>query len=526
MSVVTRWIEYDVSASGVAAIGTTNKGKGTRGYSIGTADPGDTITIGATTNRLHLALDGESAPYITLYSGSNLDPRFVARDITEKLHNLGKTTERWNNAICTWENVTISGTYTKRNRFVIRSGSLGSSSSVSVVSGTNDARTVLGFNTKSESGGLATPDGKAAYTFSGDISVSGTYYGFLDDVYKIVITNDNDATRGIGTPSKGGSNTYAGTLTTGGLFNYQSDITYTIEIDTTNGTTMGAGSGNVPRMRWSATGDGQSDWTELLYPNYWYKVGSYGLMVKFTDAVFNTCSPAWTIACYKPDYAQGTNASAPVGTAQYAYSSERGDDSSSVVTTVSGGYSALGSKGLYIKFNPSGGSDNLGAGDCFYVLCSAPKPSNYNISNLNYGNVTVSTESSVKAVAFEIQSGATQLSTVKFGLQNHGTFNHHDAGNSDTYFRFGTVGPGNVSNGYEWYPNITAADIDSDTPPTYLYSTDDNLAVVATADDSKAVGNSPLRGLMSDPIWLNIKVGASETGANSTINYRLYFDYV
>jgi len=303
-------------------------------------------------------------------------------------------------------------------------------------------------------------------------------------------------------------------------------LTYTIQIDATNGTTMGAGTGNVPLMKWSSSTD-SGDWIELLYPNYWYKVGKYGLMVKFTDAVFNSASPAWTIPCYKPDYAQGTNASAPVGTAQYTYSSERGDDNiSGVISTVSGSYTALGSRGLSIKFNPTSGSDNLGAGDCFYVICSAPKPSNYNISNLNYGNVTVSTESSVKTVAFEIQSGATQLSTVKFGLQNHGTFSHHNAGNSDTYFRFGTVGPGNVSNGYEWYPNITAADIDSDTPPTYLYATDDNLPVVATADDSKSVGNSPLRGLMSDPIWLNIRVGASETGANSSINYRLYFDYV
>jgi len=26
-------------------------------------------------------------------------------------------------------------------------------------------------------------------------------------------------------------------------------------------------------------------------------------------------------------------------------------------------------------------------------------------------------------------------------------------------------------------------------------------------------------------LWLNIRLGASETGANSSINYRLYFDY-
>jgi hypothetical protein len=250
-------------------------------------------------------------------------------------------------------------------------------------------------------------------------------------------------------------------------------------------------------------------------------------MVKFTDAVFNTYSAAWTIQCYQPDYAQGTNADAPVGSAQYVYASDRGDASASPTTTISGGYTALGSRGLYIKFNPTGPSDNLGAGDCYHVICSAPKPSSYDITSLNYGNVTVSTESPVKSVMFEIESGAAQMSTVKFGLQSHGTFSHHDAGNDDTYFRFGTVGPDNnpVSSGVEWYTNVTAADIDSDVPPAYLYATKANLAVVATADLSEAVGNYPLRGMTSDPMWVCIRLGASETGANSTINYRLYFDY-
>lgn len=529
MSATTRWVAYDITSSGLATLGRSNGGKGTRGYSIGTTDPGDTITIGPTTNRLYVSMDGDSGPYITLYSGTALDPRFVARDITEKMHDLGKADERWNNAICVWENTTVTGSIDKRNRFKISSGTLGSSSSVTVVSGTNTVHSLLGFDTKTETGGAATPDGKASYTFSGDISVSGTYYGFFDEVYKIVISNDNGATRGIGTATKGGSNTYAGTMTTNGVFNYTSDIQYVIEVDVTNGTTMGGGTGSVPRMRWSSTGsaDDQTDWTELLYPDYWYKVGNYGLLVKFTDAVFNTVNPAWTIQCYKPDYAQGTNASAPVGVAQYVYASDRGQYSSSPVTTISGGYTALGTRGLYVKFNPTGGADYLGAGDCYYVICSAPKASSYNITSLNYGNVTVSTESTVKCVMFEVESGAVQMSTVKFGLQSHGTFQHHDAGNDDTYFRFGTVGPGStpVSSGTEWYPNIAAADIDSDTPPSYLYATKENLSVVATADASQSIGSYPMRGLTSDPIWLGIRLGASETGANSTINYRCYFDY-
>ena len=183
-----------------------------------------------------------------------------------------------------------------------------------------------------------------------------------------------------------------------------------------------------------------------------------------------------------------------------------------------------------MAFEPTSGADQLGAGDTFYVICRGPNPTNYGITSLNYGNVTVSTESSVKSALFEITAGATVLSTVKFGLQNHGTFSHHDEGNSDTYFRFGTVGPANAAgnspiDGIEWWPNVAATDIDSDVAPSYLYSTEDNLPVVATADASEDVGNYSLRGMTGDPVWLNIRLGASETGANSTINYRLYFDY-
>jgi len=529
---ITRWVSYDITASGIA----TGGDPGTRGYSIGTADldidPG--IDIGPTTNRLHLAIDGLAGNYITLCSGSGLDPRFVAKDITEKMHTLHADpgTEGWKQAICTWENITIAGSHTKRNRFVIRSGLLGSSSEVIVASGTNDARDVLGFTTKSESGGVVTPDGKAGYTFTGEVIIGGAYYGFFDEVYKIVACRGNDAVNNIGTPSKGGSNTYAGTMTTGGIFNHTSDTQYVIEIDATNGQTMGAGTGQVPMMKWTSTGsDGQTDDTELLYPNYWYKVGSYGLMVKFTDATFISIDPAWTIQCYKPDYVSGSDATAAVGTAQYMWSSDRGDDSAAAVTTQSGSYTALGTRGLTIQFTGGAGS-NLGAGDCYYVICSAPRPSSGDagITSLNYGNVTVSTESDLKAVMFEVTSGAVEMNTVKFGLQNHGSFSHHDAGNSDTYFRFGTVGPG-VGNtgsspaGTEWWPNLLATDIDSDSPPTYLNATEDNLPMVATADASEAVGSYPLKGMTSNPMWVNIRLGASETGANSSINMRLYFDY-
>ncbi len=402
-------------------------------------------------------------------------------------------------------------------------------------SGTNSAHVQLGFTSGNvvAQGGTNQNLRSGTNSFNGDISISGTYYGFFDEEYMIVITNDDhggdpSTTRGIGTVDDSNI-TYGGTMTVGGIYNGAIDRTYKLQIDVTNGTTMGGGRGNVPRMRWTVTVGTTDDmksanWIELLYPNYWYSLGTKGLQVKFTDAVFS--NGYFEIPVYVAEYAQGTNSSAALGTARMIYTSTRGDYiDSDIVTPASGTWMTLGSKGLYISFS---GTNNLSAGDEFRVVCAGPHPgaqANYDISSLNYGNVTVSTDSDVKCVMFEIEAGAEEMSTVKFGLQNNGTFSHHEAGNDDTYFRFGTVGPDNVKNGYEWYPDIAYTDLDSDTPPAFLYATEDNLSVVSTADASESVGNYELAGLTSDPIWLTIHLGASETGANSTINYRLYFDY-
>jgi hypothetical protein len=51
------------------------------------------------------------------------------------------------------------------------------------------------------------------------------------------------------------------------------------------------------------------------------------------------------------------------------------------------------------------------------------------------------------------------------------------------------------------------------------------LPVVVDADNSETIGASHYMGMVADPVFLAIKLGASEVGANSTINYRLYFDY-
>lgn len=523
MAITTRWVAYSYDESGVAGTGGgTAEACGTQGYSLATGGTDkDSFNIGTSNNRLHVAIDGDSS-YITLASGVALDPRFVAKDVSEKLHNLGKNDPSYDQAICVWEN----------NQLKLYSGSLGSSSSVAVVSGTNTAHLELGWGSKTEVGGTNNNTAKnpaALNQYNGGITVSGTYNGFFDEVYTIVI---NDGWT-VGTPSKGGSNTYTGTITTGGIFNHYADITYTLNISTTNGTTMGAGVGNVPQLSWTSTGnvDNSSSAVDLLYPNYFYKIGTKGLRVKFTDAVFSHCppgTPAWTIACTYPRYTHGSNTQGAAGDAKYVWGSSRGDDSgNNPIATSESSLTRLGSRGLYIKFT----GDNLfEAGDMFRIICTGPQPQSYDVTNLNYGNVTVSTESSVKAVSFEITSGAIELSTVKFGLQSHGSFLHHNLNNSDTYFRFGTIGPGNNAgsspvNKLEWRSSVTAADISSDTPPSYLYATKENLSVVADADNSESIGSSAFCGMVSDPVWVNVKLGAAEVGSNSTINYRLFFDY-
>lgn len=522
MAAVTRWVQYDIAETGVAGTGgTTLGGVGTRGTSIATATVGDSFNIGTTNNRLYIKVDGlPSSPYgITLASGTELDPRFVAKDITEKMHNAGQATTSWDQAQCVWENTKLGG------NLRLYSGTLGSSSNITVWSGTNTAHLELGWGTKSEPGGTVnnstgSPNGFAA----NKITVSGTYNGFFDETYTIVVC---EAIK-IGTPVKDGSNTYTGTITTGGYYNWNVPITYTLIISTANGTTMGAGAGNVPILTWTSTSSLDDNLTgiELLYSDYWYNLGTKGMMVKFSDAIFNTASPAWTILGSAVTLANG-GANAPAGTAKFVWGSSRGDNAITAYTTDASGFVTLGSRGLTVKWTaPS----NLTAGDEWFIVCTPPQPSSYSITNLNYGNVTVSTESPLRNVIFEILSGAVEIDTVKFGLQSHGNFEHHGEGNNDTYFRFGTVGPGNNAgnnpmDGYEWRTNVTAADISSDIPPSYLYATQENLSVVADADSSQGIGVSTFAGMVADPLWLNIKLGTSEVGANSTINYRIYFDY-
>jgi hypothetical protein len=515
MPAVTRWVQYDIAEEGSHSTGPNIEyGLGTRGSSIAVASVGDSFNISTGNRKLYLKVDGSPGSHygLTLSSGVELDPRFVAKDISERMQDANQG-GGWDHAQCFWNN----------GQLEIYSGTPGSASSVDVASGTDTAHIELGWSTTGAgggTGGLVTGNGNDGNY----ITTSGTYSGFFDEEYKIVINIENP----IQTPTKDGSNTYTGTLTTGGMYNGSPLITYTIQIDTSGGrTTMNAGTGNVPIMKWSSnpTTDQNLTGIELLYADHWYNLGTRGLMVKFSDAIFNTTATAWDIVCNAADYAQGANPDAAAGTAQFVYGSNRGDDLAAAISTSATSWVQLGTRGVYVKWTTVA---NLSAGDEYRVICKPPMPSSYDITNLNYGNVTVSTESPVKAVMFEILSGAVEISTVKFGLQAHGNFSHHGEGLGDTYFRFGTLGPGNNGglsplDGLEWQANVTSADIVSGV--SFFSATDPQLSVVADADNSETLGVSTYAGMVADPIWLNIKLGTSEVGANSTINYRIYFDY-
>lgn len=535
MAAVSRWLRYSVSAT----TANTTAQEGIPYLQRGTANVADSFTIpGSSENRLKINIDGAAspAPYeITLTSGTALDPRFVARDIQRKIHAAGAGIntgfEYCQVEFSNWKSPNGYG------QFIIRSGTKGTSSSVAVTDGVSSVLTRLGMNTLATEStnlgnhlGTSTDAVNAAYT--GTVTISGTYRGAFDDTYYVFIA----PTQLIGSTSYGGGNTYgvanAGVATAGGFWNGDNNETYTVTVDTTNGATVGGGTNNVPTFTVSSTqSDTISTPQEILYANEPYYIGTRGLTLRFSDAPFGD-NDTFTIVCTKPTTVDGSNATGAVGTARYLYRSLLGDDASAYTVTATTG-NALGRKGLTISWSNSG---VLTPRDAWYIIARGPTPEAYGVTSMNYGNVTVTTESPVKVHQFEIMSGAVDMSSVKFSLQSHGTFQHHDAGDSDTFFRFGTAGFGKPGDGVggahtgpEWTTSVLAASLataktlGNTGAPTHLAATVPDLAVVSSADDAEDVGN---RSLVSDFIWTNIRLGAQESGANSTINYRLYFDYV
>jgi hypothetical protein len=516
MPATSRFVLFDVdettgtsvTSSDTADPGSSN-GRGTIGFAESNTTAPDTLTIQEGVNdEINFTVDGVGPNLITLTSGTDLDARFIARELNFKMKQI--------------IGVDFTSVEYINNKYRIYSGTMGPSSSMSTAAGTNDVAADLELDFPNTTNGVANDN---SGTYTGTMSVSGVYTGQFDDIYTLIIAE----THPVGNAVAGGGNTYAGSATTAGDWNVSGSgtETYTITVDGSTNPTMNGGTGNVPVMTWTSSGSGiagnDNDATgvELLYSDYFYEVGTKGLRVKFSDAPFGS-SDTFTVTC--------TTASGgvdPVGTAEYHWSSlQEGKSSSATTTTVTPGGSRIGTRGVEVSF--SSGS-NLTAGDEFRIICSGPQPTTLGVTTLNYGAVTVSTYSPVKAVWFELMSGATILSNTKFGLQSHGTAQHHLTGSNDSLFSFGTAGKGtpagtNPEIQTEWRTSVEASDISSDTPPDYLSATEDNLSEVSTADASESVGVGSGQ-MVSDFIWLAVKLGANESGANPSIVYRMFYDF-
>ena len=531
MAATSRWVRYPISASSYASAALA----GLNGSSRGTSNSSDSFTIpGSSNNQLKVEIDnsGAPAPYqITLSSGTNLDPRFVARDIQRKIQAYGSVNNGYKYAQVEFDNYSSANGY---GHFRILSGTTGATSEVNVTAGDSSVLTTLGMNTLSETVGSTYHRGTstANSAYAGTVTVTGTYTGAFDDEYSVIISNSQL----IGSVAYGGGNTFgvanAGVASVTGDWNFDSDNTYIVTVSTTNGSTMGGGTGNVPTFTVTmslGSGDTVATAQELLFPEVWYNIGTRGLRMKFTDYPFGN-GDTFTVACSAATTVDGSNPTGPVGTAKFVSRSKLGDTTAATLTNTTP--ANLGTKGLTIAWT----SGTLEAKDQWRIFCRAPHPEAYGVTSMDYGNVTVTTNSPVKVHQFEIVSGATSMSSVKFSLQNKGTFQHHNAGDSDTFFRFGTVGAGHrgdgaggAGTGPEWPASaVLATDISQNKTggatgaPTMLYSSKLNLSVVSSADDAEVIGNT---GLVSDYIFTCIKLGANEVGSNSSINMRLFFDY-
>lgn len=513
MPATSRWVLFDANADTLISTETNESinGTGTYGYVEGSnVVSGIVDIVGGVADQLKVSINGGSYQEVTLTSGTSLDARMVAREMEFKLKQLMDS-----------DFDAVSVDYLN-NKFRIRGSSLGNTSTVAVNNGTNDCLHLLGMAasqggalTVNTVNGLASSN-NAAYT--GQVTASGVYKGQFSDIYTVMIGSVHPVADIVAS----GANTYAGSAVSAGDWNQAAAETYTITVSTVNGSVMNNGAGNVPTFTVTSTqGDNVATPTELLYSDYWYNIGTKGVRAKFTDAPFGN-NDIFSIVCTPIAEAAPSQTAAAVGSARYVWSSlKEGKSSSATVTQVTG--TAVGGKGVTIAFSDSG---VLTRRDSFRIICSGPQPTTLGVTTLNFGGVTVSTYSPTKVVWFELISGATVLSDTKFGLNSHGTAQHHNQGSADTKFAFGTAGNGNpASDGTEWKKGIVGStDLASDVPPSYLFATEDNMPVVATADASISMGVAEGQ-LVSDFIYLAIKLGALESGANPSIVWRMFYDY-
>ena len=521
MAAVSRFVLFDSDAETSISTDTNESvsGTGTPGYVESASAAPDTVTITTgVADTFGVSIDGGAVRTITLPSGTNIDSRTLARVMEYEIKKTALAPEV--------EHITVNYV---NNKFRITSSSLGTTSQVAVSHVGNSCLHLIGM-ALSQGGPLdvSTPAGSATTnnaSFTGNFTAGGEYKGQFADIYTVMIGTEHP----VQDPVPSGGNVYpvtpSGNVQSAGDWNEGSNETYTLTISTTNGNVMNAGTGNVPTFSSTSTlGDNTSS-TELLYSDYWYEVGSKGLLVKFADFPFGN-GDVFTVTCSAIAYASGTSTAADVGDAEYVWSARAEGKSATSTTTSDSLATAIGTRGVTGAWDDSG---QLTRRDEFRVICSGPQPNTVGVTTLNYGSVTVSTYSEPKAVWFELESGAVVLSNTKFGLQSNGTANFHNPGGGpsfDTFFAFGTGGnatPG--ADGTEWKKDIDpASDLSSDTPPAYLAATEDNLSVVSTAAASETVGVAAGE-MVTDFIHLAVKLGASETGANPSIVYRCFFDF-
>jgi hypothetical protein len=474
--------------------------------------------------------DGSQAhsKIFTLTSGNNLDPRVLARDITDKMHReYPVNSPIWTSAYCDWY----------AGAFELRGGICGYNTSVSVDITDSSAATKLGFthgvaaygsdNNRFYSGGVSAGN-KTTNTWSGSISVSGTSFAGSWDEYTIVaINSDGGANQGTASIITHASGTYPGTVTLGGIYNYSDDSVYHLVVTVSGSASyMNGVKGAVPQMSWYGAG-GDTTMSggalELLYPNRPYSLGNKGLWVKFSNAPFSYPGDAWLISASGILAPEGFNYGWGSALRKVIWSSRKGDVQWTQQSTSSyGSYFPIGRKGIYIAANQNYA---VAPGDTLRVRLPGPVPYRYDITSINLGNITVTTSSRVFCVRFDLVGGAVELTNVKYGLLNDGGMGYHDGIN--TAFRYGTVGPGqkavNTNYDVEWWNQVNVQDL---VPPktSYMYAIDANLTNVSTADDSKTIGIDPYDSLISDYIFCAIQLGADESG-QKTVVYRCYYDY-
>jgi len=107
MVAVSRFVEFSATGQTFASGSSTEaEARGTRGFSrgtgLGSGDDSFTITLNSN-DQLAVNINNVAGGNLTLTSGTDLDPRFVARDIAFKLHSLNAD-DAFKFAQCEWRN--------------------------------------------------------------------------------------------------------------------------------------------------------------------------------------------------------------------------------------------------------------------------------------------------------------------------------------------------------------------------------------------------------------------------------------